>query len=134
MIPVAPVAIVARRLLCALVLAVVAARVSQAAEADLAGGWTVEFSLPWGGSASYPMWVIQDGTKLTGRVTFPGVAEYQIKGTVKEDRFTILWQTVVDGEFVDVAFAGRVAGDEITGTAKIGTYPARELYARRTER
>ena len=79
------------------------------------------------------MWVNQDGKKLTGRVTFPGVAEYQIKGTIDEDRFTILWQTVVDGEFVDVAFAGRVAGDEINGTAKIGKYPERELYGRRTE-
>ena len=48
-------AMVARRLLCALVLAVVAARGSQAAVADMAGGWTVEFSLPRGGSASYPM-------------------------------------------------------------------------------
>jgi hypothetical protein len=134
MIPVAPVALDARRVFCALVLAVVTAHAPQAAEADIAGGWTIAFSLPWGGSASYPMWVNQDGTKLTGRVTFPGVAEYQIKGTVKEDRFTIVWQTVVDGEFVDVAFAGRVAGDEITGTAKIGTYPERELYARRTER
>jgi hypothetical protein len=102
--------------------------------ADIAGGWAVEFSLPWGGRASYPMWVNQDGTKLTGRVTFPGVAEYQIKGTIKEDRFTVVWQTVVDGEFLDVTFAGRVSGDEINGTAKIGTYAERELYARRTER
>ena len=100
----------------------------------MAGNWVVEFSLPWGGSATYPMWVNQDGTKLTGRVTFPGVAEYQMKGTIKEDRFSIVWQTVVDGEFLDVIFTGRVSGDEINGTAKIGMYPERELYARRTER
>ena len=55
-----------------------------AAEADMAGGWTVEFALPWGGSASYPMWVNQNGKTLTGRVTFPGVAEYQIKGTIDD--------------------------------------------------
>ena len=113
---------------------VLAVGIASAAEADMAGGWAVEFSLPWGGSASYPMWVTQDGTRLSGRVTFPGVAEYQIKGTIKEDRFTLVWQTVVDGEFLDVTFAGRVSGDEINGTAKIGTYPERELYARRTER
>jgi hypothetical protein len=107
---------------------------ASAAAADMAGGWAVEFALPWGGHASYPMWVNQDGTKLTGRVTFPGVAEYQIKGTIKEDRFTVVWQTVVDGEFLDVTFAGRVSGDEISGTAKIGTYAERELYGRRTER
>jgi hypothetical protein len=105
-----------------------------AAEADMAGGWTVEFALPWGGSASYPMWVNQNGKTLTGRVTFPGVAEYQIKGTIDTDRFTIVWQTVVDGEFLDVTFAGRVAGDEMNGTAKIGKYSERELYGRRTER
>ena len=104
------------------------------AEADMAGGWTVEFALPWGGSASYPMWVNQNGKALTGRVTCPGVAEYQIKGTIDNDRFTIVWQTVVDGEFVDVTFAGRVAGDEMNGTATIGKYPERELYGRRTER
>jgi hypothetical protein len=124
-----------RRFVAALALiAGVAASTAFAAEADMAGGWTVEFSLPWGGSASYPMWVNQDGTKLSGRVTFPGVAEYQIKGTIKEDRFTIVWQTIVDGEFLDITFAGRVAGDEINGTAKIGKYPERELYARRTDR
>jgi hypothetical protein len=124
-----------RRVVVSLALvAVVAACPAIAAEADMAGGWTVEFSLPWGGSASYPMWVNQDGTKLSGRVTFPGVAEYQIKGTIKEDRFTIAWQTVVDGEFVDITFDGRVAGDEINGSAKIGKYSERELYARRTER
>jgi hypothetical protein len=68
---------------------------------------------------------------LTGRVTFPGVAE--IKGTI-EQILTIVWQTVVDGEFLDVTFAGRVAGDEMNGTAKIGRYSERELYGRRTER
>jgi len=124
-----------RRIVVALALiAVGAACTAFAAEADMAGGWTVEFSLPWGGSGSYPMWVNQDGSKLSGRVTFPGVAEYQIKGTINEDRFTIVWQTVVDGEFLDITFAGRVVGDEINGTAKIGKYPERELYARRTER
>jgi hypothetical protein len=123
-----------RRLVTCLALIVLVVGTAAGAEADMAGGWTVEFSLPWGGSASYPMWVNQDGTKLSGRVTFPGVAEYQIKGTIQDDRFTIVWQTVVDGEFVDVTFAGRVAGDEMNGTAKIGTYPERELYGRRTER
>jgi hypothetical protein len=123
-----------RRFAAFLALIAFAAGVAAAAEADMAGGWAVEFSLPWGGSAAYPMWVNQDGTKLSGRVTFPGVAEYQIKGTIKEDRFSIVWQTVVDGEFLDVIFIGRVSGDEINGTAKIGTYPERALYARRTER
>ena len=123
-----------RRLVTLMALIGVVVGPASAAAADIAGGWAVEFSLPWGGSASYPMWVNQDGTKLTGRVTFPGVAEYPIKGTIKEDRFTVVWQTVVDGEFLDVTFAGRVSGDEISGTAKIGSYPERELYARRTER
>ena len=123
-----------RRLAMSLALIALVAGMAGAADADMAGGWAVEFSLPWGGSATYPMWVNQDGTKLSGRVTFPGVAEYQMKGTIKEDRFSIVWQTVVDGEFLDVIFTGRVSGDEINGTAKIGMYPERELYARRTER
>ena len=123
-----------RRLVTLMALIGVVVGPASAAAADIAGGWAVEFSLPWGGSASYPMWVNQDGSKLTGRVTFPGVAEYPIKGTIKEDRFTVVWQTVVDGEFLDVTFAGRVSGDEISGTAKIGSYSERELYARRTER
>ena len=123
-----------RRVAICVALFALAAGIAAAADADMAGGWVVEFSLPWGGSASYPMWVNQDGPKLSGRVTFPGVAEYQIKGTIKEDRFSIVWQTVVDGEFLDVIFTGRVSGDEINGTAKIGMYLERELYARRTER
>lgn len=107
---------------------------SASAEADMAGGWTVDFALPWGGRAEYPMWVIQNGSRLSGRVTFPGMAEYPLKGTIDADRFTIVWQTVVEGEFVDVTFTGRVKDDAFSGTAKIGQYPERELYGRRTER
>ena len=124
----------ARRVLGVLLAAIITAHALDAAEADIAGGWVVEFSLPWGGSASYPMWVNQDGTRLSGRVTIPGVAESQLRGTIKEDRFTILWQTVVDDELADITFSGRVAGDQISGSAKIGKYAERELYGRRTER
>jgi hypothetical protein len=124
----------ARRVFGVLAAAIITAHAPDAAEADIAGGWAVEFSLPWGGSASYPMWVNQDGTRLSGRVTIPGVAESQLRGTITEDRFTILWQTVVDDELADITFSGRVAGDEISGSAKIGKYAERELYGRRTER
>ena len=105
-----------------------------AAEADMAGGWSVEFGLPWGGSETMPMWVNQDGTKLSGRLTVIGAREYQLKGTIEEDRFTITWETLLEGEFVKVTFAGRVKGDELSGTAKIGEFNPRELYGRRTER
>jgi hypothetical protein len=125
---------VARRVLAVLLTAIVATAALHAVDADMAGGWVVEFSLPWGGTASYPMWVNQEGTRLSGRVTIPGVAESQLRGTIKEDRFTLLWQTVVDGELADVTFSGRVAGDEIDGSAKIGKYAERELHGRRTER
>jgi hypothetical protein len=103
------------------------------AAADMAGGWAVEWMLPWGGSAEYPMWVIQDGSRLTGRVTFPGVAEYPLKGTIEEDRFRIVWQNPVDGEWVEVIFAGTVKGDVLSGTAKIGKWPEGDLSGRRTE-
>src|SRR5687768_1680362 len=83
------------------------------AEEDIAGGWAVEWMLPWGGTAEYPMWVIQDGSRLTGRVTFPGVAEYPLKGTIEGDRFRIVWQNPIDGEWVEVIFAGTVKGDAI---------------------
>ena len=123
-------------LIAALLAALASSRASArvAAEADMAGGWTVEFGLPWGGSAEYPMWIVQNGTRLTGRVTIIGAREYQLKGTIEDDRFTIVWQTVLEGEFVDVTFAGRITGEELAGSAKIGQYAARELYGRRTER
>ena len=123
-------------LIAALVSALASSRapVLAAAEADMAGGWMVEFGLPWGGSAEYPMWIVQNGARLTGRVTIIGAREYQLKGTIADDRFTIVWQTVLEGEFVDVTFAGRIKGEELAGSAKIGEYAARELYGRRTER
>jgi hypothetical protein len=105
-----------------------------AADADVAGGWAIEFTLPWGGTAGYPMWVVQDGSKLSGRVSMPGVGEYPLKGTIEGDRFRIVWQNNVDGEWMDIIFAGTVKGDAMSGTAKIGKYPEGELYARRTER
>jgi hypothetical protein len=105
-----------------------------AAEADMAGGWSVEFALPWGGTAGYPMWVVQDGPRLTGRVTMPGVGEYPLKGSITDDRFRIVWQNNIDGEWADIVFAGTVKGDVLSGTAKIGKYNEGELYGRRTER
>jgi hypothetical protein len=125
------------RLLAVFLLAVAAVRPEPAqalAEADIAGGWAVEWMLPWGGTAEYPMWVIQDGSRLTGRVTFPGVAEYPLKGTIEEDRFRIVWQNPIDGEWVEVVFAGTVKGDVFSGTAKIGKWPEGDLSGRRTER
>jgi hypothetical protein len=104
------------------------------AEADIAGGWAVEFALPWGGRADYPMWVVQNESRLSGRVTFPGVAEYPLKGTIEADQFSIVWQNPIDGEWVDVIFTGTVKGDAISGTAKIGKWPEGDLNGRRTDR
>lgn len=117
-----------------IVLCLTSALAAAAAEADIAGGWMVEFALPWGGTANYPMWVIQEGSRLTGRVTFPGVGEYPLKGTIEDDRFRIVWQTNVDGDWTDIVFVGTIKGETISGSARIGKYAEGELYGRRTER
>ena len=88
------------------------------AEVDLAGEWTVTFTGPTG-PAEYTMFVAQEGTRLTGRMTSPH-GEFPLKGTTEGDTFRIMWSLPDNGRMLDIEFTGKVDGDTLTGTARLG--------------
>jgi hypothetical protein len=91
------------------------------ADIDIAGEWEVTFTGPQG-PADYTMYVSQEGTRLTGRMTSPS-GEFPLRGAIegeKADRFRITWALPDNGRMLEIVFVGTVDGDRLTGTARLG--------------
>jgi hypothetical protein len=88
------------------------------ADIDLAGEWNVTFTGPTG-PADYTMFVVQEGTRLTGRMTSPH-GEFPLRGTTEGDKFRIVWRLPDDGKELEIVFTGTVEGDTLTGMAQLG--------------
>jgi hypothetical protein len=87
------------------------------AQIDVAGEWNVTFTGPQG-PAEYTMYVTQEGTRLTGRMTSPS-GEFPLRGTVEEGRFRIVWSLPDNGRMLEITFVGSVQGETLSGTARI---------------
>jgi hypothetical protein len=105
------------RLICLLFVAAVLLPVTALAQIDVAGEWNVTFTGPQG-PADYTMYVTQEGTMLTGRMTSPS-GEFPLRGTVEESRFRIVWSLPDNGRMLEITFIGTVQGEMLTGTARI---------------
>jgi phosphate-selective porin len=113
-------------LLCLLIAAPVSAQV------DAAGEWAVSFSTP-SGPVEFTMYVNQQGTRLTGRLT-SDAGEFPLRGTVDGDNVTITWSMPDAGRVLEITFAATVQGDQMTGTAKLGDRGQGPMSAERTGR
>ena len=100
------------------------------AQANVAGEWAVSFTTPMG-LMEFAMAVSQNGTKLTGHMT-SDVGEFPLKGTIDGDQVTIDWTLNDNGKMVEITFKGKVEGDKISGTAKLGTLGQGPFSADRT--
>jgi hypothetical protein len=100
------------------------------AQANVAGEWAVSFATPMG-MMEFTMAVSQSGTKLTGHMT-SDVGEFPLKGTVDGDQVTIDWTLNDNNKMVDITFKGKVEGDKMSGTAKLGTIGQGPFSAERT--
>ena len=64
--------------------------------------------------------VVQEGTRLTGRLTSPS-GEFPLRGTLEaNDTFRIVWSLPDGGRLLEIVFTGTVEGDMLTGMARIG--------------
>src|SRR3954471_8856979 len=102
------------------------------AQADLAGEWAVTFSTPQG-PAEFTMYVNQEGARLTGRLT-SDAGEFPLRGTVEGDNVTITWTLPDGGRLIDVTFRAKIAGDEMSGTARLGDRGQGPMSGQRTGR
>jgi len=100
------------------------------AQQSAAGLWRVEFVTPQG-QVGVNMTINQSGTKLTGRVT-DEYGEWPIEGKLTGSDVTVVWSVPEDGKMMEITMKGKLEGNLITGTAKLGDVGEGPLSARRT--
>ena len=110
--------------------ALAGATAAAAAEPSAAGLWRVEFVTPLG-QVGVNMTINQSGTRLTGQVT-DEYGEWAIDGRISGDQVTVAWSVPEDGKMLEITMKGKLEGNVITGTAKLGDVGEGPLSARRT--
>lgn len=119
------------RATCLVLLLLLAAAVApRGAEPTAAGEWRVTFVVPTG-TRSVNMYIKQSGAKLTGVVVNED-GEFPLDGRLAGDEVRVVWSVPEDGKLVEITMKGKLAGDTIAGTAKIGDVGEGPLTARRT--
>ena len=108
------------------------ASVSVLAHADVAGNWRVEFAAPTGDKA-VNMTINQKDDTLSGQVVYED-GEFPLKGTVNGDEVTLVWAVPEQGEQLEITMSGKIEGEYINGTARLGHVGEGSLSARRMSR
>ena len=104
--------------------------VAASAQTDMTGEWMISFTSPQG-PQEFTMYVQQQGPRLTGRLTSE-YGEFPLRGSVDGTTFTITWSMPDGGKELDITFNGKVEGDTMTGTAKLGNRGTGQLQGTRT--
>jgi len=100
------------------------------AQQSAAGMWRVEFVTPLG-QVAVNMTINQSDTKLTGHVT-DEFGEWEVAGRIVDSQVTVVWSVPEDGKMLEITMKGKLEGNVITGTAKLGNVGEGPLSARRT--
>ena len=100
-------------------------------EINLGGEWAVTIAAPRG-ALEYRMFLNHEGPRLSGYFQSE-YGEIPVKGTLAGDEVKLAW-TLMDGSKpIDVTMTGKVKGNIISGTAKLGTIGEGSFQAERTE-
>jgi hypothetical protein len=99
------------------------------AQPSAAGEWKVNFVVPTG-TKFVNMVINQQKTTLSGTVINED-GEFPLTGTIIDDQVTVVWTVPEDGKLMEITMKGKLAGNLITGTAKLGDVGEGSLTARR---
>ena len=99
------------------------------AQPSAAGEWKVNFVVP-SGTKFVNMVINQEKTRLTGTVISED-GEFPLTGRIIDDQVTVVWTVPEDGQLMEITMKGKLAGNVITGTAKLGNVGEGSLTARR---
>jgi len=100
--------------------------------ADISGKWTASFETQIG-VQNYTYDFKVDGEKLTGTAKSQFGEGPIIEGSVKGDEITFVENLDFDGQQVRITYTGKIAGDEIKFTRKVGDFATEELVAKRAK-
>lgn len=100
--------------------------------ADVAGNWRVEFTTPTG-EAGTTVTLNQKGDRLTGRAVNED-GEFEVEGSVVDDEVTFRWMVPEQGGQMQITVKGKLDGEYINGTARLGNVGEGTMSARRVSR
>jgi hypothetical protein len=99
------------------------------AQPSAAGEWKVNFVVPTG-TRFVNMFITQEKTRLTGTVVSED-GEFPLSGRIEGDQVTVAWEVPEDGKMMEIIMKGKLTGNVISGTAKLGNVGEGSLTARR---
>ena len=99
------------------------------AQPSAAGEWKVNFVVPTG-TRFVNMFISQEKTRLTGTVVSED-GEFPLSGRIEGDQVTVTWEVPEDGKMMEIIMKGKLTGNVISGTAKLGNVGEGSLTARR---
>lgn len=104
--------------------------VSTFAQANATGEWAVTFAAP-SGPMEFVMYIDQEGTRLSGHLT-SDIGEFPLTGNLEGNQIKIVWSLPDRGAILAITFTGKLDGNSIEGTAKVGTFGEGPMSAERT--
>jgi hypothetical protein len=107
-----------------------------AKKADATGKWTAEFSTQVG-LQKYTYDLKVEGEKLTGKASFERMGQKGdvdlLDGKVKDDDISFVETLDFQGNKVPITYSGKLTGDEIKFTRKVGEFATEEFVAKRAK-
>jgi opacity protein-like surface antigen len=100
--------------------------------ADVAGQWTATFNTQIG-EQHYTYTFKVDGEKLTGTAKNDMGTVEITDGTIKGDDIAFVENLDFNGNKIVITYTGKVSGDEIKFTRKVGDFATEELTATRVK-
>ena len=104
--------------------------------ADLTGKWKAEFDTQVG-VQKYVFDLKVDGEKVTGKATFERMdekGEVELKeGKIVKDEESFVEPMKFQDQEVRIEYKGKLAGDELKLTRKVGDFATEELVAKRVK-
>jgi hypothetical protein len=100
------------------------------AQADVTGEWEAMYQTPLG-PQELKIYLTQEGPRISGHTTSE-FGEFQIRGSISGDEVKLSWTEVDAGKTLQISVTGKVQGDAITGTAKLGDRGEGPFRAERT--
>jgi enterochelin esterase-like enzyme len=102
--------------------------------ADIAGTWKAEFNTQRG-LQKYTFTLKQDGTKVTGKASVERDGEKREaelkEGKIEGDTVTFVEPLKIQDNEVNITYTGKISGNEIKFTRKVGDFGSSEATARR---
>jgi hypothetical protein len=100
--------------------------------ADITGKWTAEFDTQIG-AQKYTYEFKVDSGKLTGTAAGPQGSVAITEGKVSGDDVAFVENMTYQGMDIRIEYSGKISGDELKLTRKVGEFATEELVAKRVK-